>query len=59
MAQLEASMSGVVLGVVVEVVRLNLNRGKILTASIGSVGLLYTSVFIYLLCKSASVSDPV
>ena len=37
MAQLVASMSGVVLGGVVEVVGSNLARGKIFTASIGSV----------------------
>ena len=36
-------MSGVVIGVV-EVVGSNLARGKILTASIGSVDLLYPSV---------------
>ena len=46
MAQLVASMSGVVLGGVVEVVGSNLARGKILTASIGSVD---PSVFIYCL----------
>ena len=49
MAQLVASMSGVVLGGVVEVVGSNLARGKIFTASIGSVGSLYPSVFIYCL----------
>ena len=43
MAQLVASMSGVVLGRVV----LNLARGKIFTASICSVDSLYPSVFIY------------
>ena len=60
MAQLVASMSNVVLGGVVEVVGSNLARGKIFTASIGSVDLLNPSVFtMYLLCKSASVSDPV
>ena len=41
MAQLVASMSGVVLGGVVEVVGSNLARGKIFTASIGSVDSLY------------------
>ena len=46
MAQLVASMSGVVLGGVVEVVGSNLARGKILTASIGSVDSLYPSVYI-------------
>ena len=49
MAQLVASMSGVVLGGVVEVVGSNLDRGKIFTASIGSVDSLYPSVFIYCL----------
>ena len=48
MAQLIALMSGVVLGGVAEVVGSNLARGKIFTASIGSV-----------LSESASVSDPV
>ena len=49
MAQLVASMSGVVLGSVVEVVGSNLARGKIFTASIDSVDSLYPSVFIYCL----------
>ena len=49
MAQLVASMFGVVLGGVVEVVGSNLARGKIFTASIGSVDSLYPSVFIYCL----------
>ena len=49
MAQLVASMSGVVLGGVVEVVGSNLARGKIFTASIGSVDSLYPSVSIYCL----------
>ena len=40
-------MSGVVLGGVVMVVGSNLARGKIFTASIGSVDTLYPSVFIY------------
>ena len=44
MAQLVASMSGVVLGGVVEVVGSNLDRGKIFTASISSVDSLYPSV---------------
>ena len=48
MAQLVASMSGVVLGGVVEVVGSNLARGKIFTASVGSVDSLYPSVYIYL-----------
>ena len=46
MAQLVAPMSGVVLGGVVMVVGSNLARGKILTASIGSVDSLYPYVFI-------------
>ena len=46
MVQLVASMSGVVLGGVVEVVGSNLARGKIFTASIGSVDSLYPSVYI-------------
>ena len=48
MAQLVASMSGVVLGGVVEVVGSNLARGKIFTASICSVDSLYPSVYIYI-----------
>ena len=44
-AQLVASMSGVVLGGVVEVVGSNQARGKIFTASIGSVDSLYPSVY--------------
>ena len=48
MAQLVASMSGVVLGGVVEVVGSNLARGKIFTASIGSVDSLYPYVYIYI-----------
>ena len=47
MAQLVASMSDVVLGGVVKVVGLNLARGKIFTASIGSVDSLYPIIFIY------------
>ena len=47
MAQLVASMSGVLLGGVVKVVGSNLPRGKIFTAYIGSVASLYPSVFIY------------
>ena len=47
-AQLVASMSGVVLGGVVEVVGSNLARGKIFTASIGSVDSLYPSIYIYI-----------
>ena len=49
MAQLVALMSGVVLGGVAEVVGSNLARGKIFTASIGSVDSLYPSVIIYCL----------
>ena len=45
-AQLVALMSGVVLGGVAEVVNSNLARGKIFTASIGSVDSLYPSVYI-------------
>ena len=48
MAQLVASVSGVVLGGVAEVVGSNLARGKIFTASFGSVDSLYPSVFIYI-----------
>ena len=48
MAQLVALMSGVVLGGVAEVVGSNLARGKIFTASIGSVNSLYPSVYIYI-----------
>ena len=48
MAQLVALMSGVVLGGAAEVVGSNLARGKIFTASIGSVDSLYPSVYIYL-----------
>ena len=44
-----ALVSGVVLGGVAEVVGSNLARGKIFTASIGSVDSLYPSVFIYCL----------
>ena len=47
MAQLVASMSGVVLGGVAEVVGSNLAKGKIFTASIGSVDSLYPSVLYY------------
>ena len=46
MAQLVASVSGVVLVGVAEVVGSNLARGKIFTASIGSVDSLYPSVYI-------------
>ena len=47
MALLVVSMSGVVLGGVVMVVGSSLARGKIFTASIGSVDSLYPSFFIY------------
>ena len=47
MARLVALMSGVVLDGVVEVVGSNLARGKIFTASIGSLNSLYPSIFIY------------
>ena len=47
MMQLVASMSGVALGDIAEVVGSNLARGKLFTASIGSVDSLYPSVFIY------------
>ena len=57
-AQLVASMSGVVLDGVVEVVGSNLVRGKIFTASICSVDSLI-SPCICLLCESALFSDPV
>ena len=43
-AQLVASMAGVVLGGVVMVVGSNLARGKIITASVGSVDSLYISL---------------
>ena len=47
MAQLVAMMFGVVLGEVAMVVGSSLSRGKIFTASIGSVDSSYPSVFIY------------
>ena len=50
MAQLVASMSGVVLGGIDEVVGSNLVRGKIFTASIGSVDSLYPSVPLFKMC---------
>ena len=52
MAQLVASMSGVVLGGVVEVVGSNLPRGKIFTAFFGSVDSLYPSIYIYIYIKT-------
>ena len=48
MAQLVASMSGVVLGGVVEVVGSNLARGRVFTALISSSDSLYPSVYIYI-----------
>ena len=48
MAQTVASMSGVVLGGVVEVVGSNLARSKIFTASVGSVDSLDPSIYINL-----------
>ena len=57
MAQLVALMSGVVLGGVAEVVGSNLARGKIFTASIGSVDSLYPSVYIYIYIYIISIRD--
>ena len=65
-AQLVASTSGVVLGGVVMVVGSNLARGKLFSASIGSVDILYSSVFIYcmnlhqflILCSSKAMMFP-
>ena len=48
MAQLVASVSGVVLGGVVMVVGSSFARGKIFTASIGSVDLLYPSLYLFI-----------
>ena len=56
MAQLVASVSGVVLGGVAEVVGSNLARGKIFTASIGSVDSLFPSVYIYSTTKETHQS---
>ena len=47
-AQLVASVSGVVLGSVAKVVGSNVARGKIFIASIGSVDSLYPSLYIYI-----------
>ena len=58
MAQLVASMSGVVLGGVAEVVGSNLARGKIFTASIGSVDSLYPCLNLHqflILCSSKAM----
>ena len=53
MAQLVALMSGVVLGGVAEVVGSNLARGKIFTASIGSVDShLSLCIYIYIYISS-------
>ena len=52
MAQLAAPMSGAVLSGVVEVVGSNLARGKIFTAPIGSVDLLFFYYFFY--CQPVS-----
>ena len=53
MAQLVALMSGVVLGGVAEVVGSNLARGKIFTASIGSVDSLYPYIYIYIYIRES------
>ena len=58
MAQLAALISGVVLGGVAEVVGSNLARGKIFTASIGSVDslyLLFVCLFVALRPKSTAM----
>ena len=52
MALVVASVSGVVLGGVAEVVGSNLARGKIFTASIGSVDSLYRYIY---MCVCAHV----
>ena len=60
------AISDVMLGGVVKVVGLNLARGKIFTASIGSVDSLYSSVFVYcvnlhqflILCSSKAMMFP-
>ena len=49
MAQLIASVSGVVLGGVAEIMGSNLARGKIFTASVGSVDSLYPFIYIYII----------
>ena len=59
MAQLVALMSGVVLGGVAEVVGSNLARGKIFTASIGSVDSLYPSLYIYIVVVDLFVPNGV
>ena len=57
MAQLVALMPGVVLGGVAEVVGSNLARGKIFTASIGSVDSLYPSVYMYMVFITSRASE--
>ena len=60
MSQLLASMSGVVLGGVVEVAGSNLARGEILTASIGSVDLLnepWHEISNNFVCATSKASD--
>ena len=57
MAQLVASASVVVLGGVAEVVGSNLPRGKIFTASIGSVDSLYPSVYIYIYQQASTTKE--
>ena len=52
MVQLVASMSGIVLGGVVLVVGSNLARGKILTASNGSVDSLYLCIDLLYECMN-------
>ena len=56
MAQLVALMSGVVLGGVVMVVGSNPARGKIFTASIGSVDSLYP--YVYILHEKCGIHTP-
>ena len=57
MAQLVASASGVVLGGVAEVVGLNLARGKIFTASLGSVDSLYPYIYInFIITRKLEIS---
>ena len=58
MAQLVASVSGVVLGGVAEVVGSNLARGKIFTASIGLVDSLYPSVYT-VVCSKLTQGFPI
>ena len=58
MAQFVASISGVVLGGAVEVVGSYLVRCKIFTASIGSVDLLYLSVYHDIRRTSIKIDKP-